>query len=145
MRGYSGSFPHKLDQKGKVSVPTSFRRELGERVVLTQGTDDRYVWLFPLDRWAEMVEKITALPNSEKAKNVRRFLLGSAHEVEVDRVGRIQVPQALREYADIDAKSVMFIGMGDTIEIWEKEKRDKLSARIVKEKNIQRDMEDLGI
>lgn len=145
MKYFSGTYSCKLDQKGKVSVPNRFRRELGDSVVLTQGTQGNYLWLFPLPEWEEMAAKLAALPNSEKANNVRRFLLGSAHEAPVDKVGRIQIPQALRDYAKIDNKAVVFLGMGGSIEIWEKEQRDRLNTQVVKEKNIQKDMEELGI
>lgn len=145
MKHFSGTFSCKLDHKGKVSVPNRFRRDLEDNVVVAKGVQDKYLWMFPLPVWEEMVAKITALPNSEKANNIRRFLLGSAHEVPVDKVGRIQIPQALREYAQIENKAVSFLGIGNTIEIWDKDRRDRLDTQDIEEKNILKDMEELGI
>jgi MraZ protein len=154
LKQFSGSFEHKLDHKGKVSIPNKFRRELDDKVMLTLGTDDVYVWVFPPAVWEQLVAKISALPNNKQAKRVRRFLLGNAHEAPVDRVGRIQIPQALRERAGIDNKSVFIVGVGDSIEIWEKERKEKQDTHFIKESgfendleeaDIQKDMEDLGI
>lgn len=142
---YSGSFSHTLDAKGRVSLPARFREDLGGRVVVTLGADNdnRHLWLFPEEKWGEIVAKINSLPNNAQAQRVRRHIIGHAHQCEIDRLGRIQVPATLRQYAAL-GKEVIIMGIGDSIEMWDGAKRTSLDVA-EETAGILKDLEELGI
>ncbi len=116
--GLQGSYSHKLDSKGRMVLPSRFREELGQFVVATIGIE-RCVTLYPAKQWEELLERLETLPSgNNKARDLRRIILASAHELEVDSTGRILVPQALRQYANIN-QEVSVNGNGDRLEIWD--------------------------
>ena len=116
--GLQGSYSHKLDSKGRMVLPARFREELGQFVVATIGIE-RCVTLYPAKQWEELLERLETLPSgNNKARDLRRIILASAHELEVDSTGRILVPQALRQYANIN-QEVSVNGNGDRLEIWD--------------------------
>jgi MraZ protein len=93
---FLGEFEHTIDEKGRVAIPARFREELGERFVVTKGFD-LCLQAFPMSYWQELTEKVNRLPiGSPDARNIRRILFSPAAEVEIDRQGRILVPQPLR-------------------------------------------------
>ena len=119
---FQGSFEHSVDSKGRVSVPSRFRDIIAERyegkLVLTMDLD-KCVTAYPLEEWERFVEKIRALPQSDKAvKDFTRFVFSNAMECELDRQGRVLIPPALREGAGI-SKSVVLVGIIGKIEIWD--------------------------
>lgn len=80
---------------------------------------ERCVTLYPAKQWEELLERLETLPSgNNKARDLRRIILASAHELEVDSTGRILVPQALRQYANIN-QEVSVNGNGDRLEIWD--------------------------
>ncbi len=113
-----GHYYHTLDQKGRVSVPAKYRDEMGVSFVVSKGYGN-CICCYPLDKWDEWRKNVEKLPVS-KAR-VKRFFLGSAFEVEVDKQGRIILPQALREFASLDGE-VVVSGMSDHIEIWNRDR-----------------------
>ena len=143
---FSGTYHHKVDLKGKVSVPKTFRKGLtGDMVWLTQGPHDENIWLYDQERWVERMSKLDNLADGEEAYDLKLFMLGSAHEVQIDAVGRIQIPQALRSFAGIDNNAVSFVGMGSRVEIWEKDRLETRRAKIVEQKNVPKYMRDFNI
>ncbi|GAB4437934.1 MAG: division/cell wall cluster transcriptional repressor MraZ [Chloroflexi bacterium OHK40] len=114
---FLGEFEHTIDDKGRVAIPARFREELGERFVVTKGFDP-CLQAFPMSYWAQLTEKVNRLPiGSPEARNFRRILFAAAAEVEVDRQGRILIPQNLREYAGL-AEEVLITGMSTYFELW---------------------------
>jgi len=117
--GMQGSYTHKLDNKGRMVLPAKFREELGQSVVATIGIE-RCISVYPQPQWELFLGRLEALSTgSSKSRNLRRIILASAHEIEIDGMGRILVPQQLREYADI-TQEVSVNGNGDKLEIWNK-------------------------
>lgn len=117
--GMQGSHTHKLDSKGRMVLPARFREELGQSVVATIGIE-RCVSVYPQAQWEAFLGRLEALSTgSNKSRNLRRIILASAHEMEVDGMGRILVPQQLRDYAGI-GQEVSVNGNGDKVEIWDK-------------------------
>ncbi len=115
-----GDHRHRLDEKGRVTLPSKFRPYLGGQLVITKGLD-RCLFIFPMSRWEELVAKLDSLPlSSRDARRARRWLIGGAHVVEPDRAGRIIIPQTLREYAGID-QEVIIAGLHTYLEIWSPE------------------------
>lgn len=113
-----GGFDHKIDKKGRVFVPSTFREELGESFIICRGIyGKRCLCIYSAEEWGKLVEKIGTLP-STKSSAVKRFLYDGAFNVEFDTQGRILVPPVLREYAGFDSE-VHIIGMDTNLEIWD--------------------------
>lgn len=118
----TGEFRNTLDEKGRVSLPARMRSELsGSNLVLTQGVD-KCLWLFPPAQWEELSRKLMANTSLFQARSrlVQRRILAPAQEVEIDRLGRISIPQSLREWANLSRECVI-LGISKYIEIWNAE------------------------
>lgn len=114
---FLGEFEHSIDDKGRVAIPARFREELSEGLVLTRGFD-RCLQAFPRPIWQRLAERVSGLSlGNEEARNLRRLLFSGAAEVEVDRQGRILIPQNLREYAGL-SEQVVVAGLNTHFELW---------------------------
>ncbi|RRR75386.1 MAG: division/cell wall cluster transcriptional repressor MraZ [Candidatus Viridilinea halotolerans] len=140
-----GEFEHSIDDKGRVAIPARFREQLGEGFILTKGFEP-CLQAFPKPLWAELAAKIDRLPlGNPQARNMRRLLFAPAAEVEIDRQGRILVPQALREYADL-TEEVLITGMHTYFELWSGQRWRVLQAELNGSgASIAEQMADLGI
>ncbi|MFA5158361.1 MAG: division/cell wall cluster transcriptional repressor MraZ [Patescibacteria group bacterium] len=114
---FIGEFKHSIDEKGRVSLPAKFRAELASGCVVTRGLD-KCLWIYPMNEWQKLAEKISELPLTQRnARSFSRLMLAGATDAELDRVGRINVPGYLRDYANIQ-KDVVIVGIYSRIEIW---------------------------
>ncbi len=114
---FLGEFEHTLDDRGRITLPAKFREELAQGVVITRGLD-RCLFLFPMDQWVPLAERISTLPLGKSgARTLRRLLFSGASDLVLDRQGRILIPAYLREYADINGQ-VVIAGLNNYIEIW---------------------------
>jgi MraZ protein len=117
---FLGEFSHSLDEKGRVVMPSKFRPGLAEGCVLTKG-QERCLYVFPSDRWEDEAARVLKLPRTDRrARNFSRSFFASASDQTLDRSGRCQVPEPLREYAAL-SKDVTVVGVADHIEIWDSE------------------------
>ena len=118
---FTGSYYNTIDSKGRALIPVKFRYSLGERVRLVRGVD-ACLYVFTQETWAAFEQKyINNLDlTDENARELQRFLLGGEHELEVDKVGRINLPKDSALYAGLD-KEVAFVGCGDRVELWDAE------------------------
>ena len=124
---FMGEYNHTIDAKGRLIVPSKFRESLGDTFVVTKGLDG-CLFVYDNEEWTAFEEKLKALPITNKeARQFVRFFLAGAAEVEVDKQGRILVPNILREFAQIN-KDVVLIGVASRIEIWSKERFDGMAA-----------------
>ena len=115
---FLGRFEHSVDNKGRVAVPARFRDKLSGELIITRG-NDRCLYLFTEEAWGPLAEKLNALPTGDQdARNMRRAIFSAAEPVELDKQGRIIIPDHLRQYASIDG-NVAVIGVGNYIEIWD--------------------------
>jgi MraZ protein len=116
-----GEFQHNIDTKGRMIVPSKFRDGLGDSFVVTRGLD-KCLFVYPMDEWKALEEKLKKLPLTKKdARAFTRFFFSGAVECEVDKQGRINLPQPLRSYAALEKECVV-IGVSDRIEIWANDK-----------------------
>jgi MraZ protein len=114
---FLGEFEHTIDDKGRVAIPAKFREVLGERFVVTKGFDS-CLQAFPMSYWEELSAKVDRLPvSSPDARNLRRLIFSPAQDVDIDRQGRVLIPQTLRVYAGL-AEEVVISGMGNYFELW---------------------------
>lgn len=114
---FMGEYRHNIDDKNRLIIPSKYRYDLGNKIVVTRGLDN-CLFVYPMDRWNEIVTKLESLPFTKKnARNFNRFFLSGAELVEFDKQGRINIATPLVEYANISRECVI-IGVGDRLEIW---------------------------
>ena len=142
---FYGEYRHSLDQKGRVIIPSKFREGLGDRFILTKGLEE-CLFAYSSEEWNNLELKLKSLPFTDK--NVRafvRFFFSGATECELDKQGRILIPQNLREYAKLE-RDVYIIGVSTRVEIWDKERWEKYcSTENISPDEIAEKMSILGI
>ncbi|PQF25159.1 division/cell wall cluster transcriptional repressor MraZ [Enterococcus mundtii] len=121
-----GEFRHNIDAKGRLIVPSKLREELGEQFVLTRGLDG-CLFGYPMSEWNELESKLNDMPLAKKdARTFVRFFYSAATECELDKQGRINIPNTLRNYATI-TKECVIVGVSNRIEIWDETKWQEFS------------------
>lgn len=121
---FMGEYNHTIDAKGRLIVPAKFREILGDNFIVTKGLDG-CLFVYPNDEWTRFEEKLKSLPLTNKnARQFTRFFLAGAAACEVDKQGRILLPQVLREFASLE-KEVVLVGVASRIEIWSRERWDE--------------------
>lgn len=140
---FMGEYNHNVDTKGRLIIPAKFRESLGERFVVTRGLDG-CLFVYDNSEWETFEKKLqTMLMGRKDSRNYARFFLAKASEVEVDKQGRILIPQKLREYAGLE-KDVVMVGVGNRVEIWNKDTwEDTINFDDMEE--IAEKMADLGM
>lgn len=127
MRMFMGEYNHTIDAKGRLIIPSKFRETLGDTFVVTKGLDG-CLFVYDNVEWNVFEEKLKSLPITNKdARQFARFFLAGAAEVEVDKQGRILVPNVLREFAELN-KDVVLIGVASRIEIWSRERFEGIAT-----------------
>ena len=117
---FMGEFNNKLDTKGRMIVPSKFREDLSEQFVITRGLD-KCLFGYTHEEWSRIEEKMKSLPLTKRdARKFMRLFFSGATVVEVDKQGRINIPQNLRTYAGL-SKDCTIIGVSSRIEIWDSE------------------------
>ncbi len=136
-----GEYKHTIDPKKRLSIPIKLRKEIGDGAILTRGLDS-CLFLFPLKEWNQLADKLGKLPlGQQDTRGFVRLLLSGAVEVEFDQLGRVLVPDYLRDYADLK-KSVVVAGLFNRLEIWDESKWQIYKANL--EKNSDKIAEKLG-
>lgn len=136
-----GEYHHNLDSKKRLAIPSKFRKELGKGAILTKGLDG-CLFIFPSKNWAPFAEMLGGLSiGKQDTRSFSRLFLSGAVEVEFDSLGRILVPDNLKEYAHLD-KSVIVAGLFNRLEIWDEEKWNTYKNDL--EKNSDKIAEKLG-
>jgi len=139
----SGECQHNIDAKGRMTVPVKFREDLGEKFAITKGLDN-CLFVFNQKTWKELEEKINSLSLAD-SRDIKRLLIGSKEELEIDKQGRILIPANLRKFADLE-KDVIFVGLGTRAEIWSQSKWDEINSKFMsKPDEVAAKMEALGI
>lgn len=114
---FIGEYIHSLDSKKRLSIPAKFRKELGKKAVLAVGPDNSLA-LYPLEEWEKVAQKLAELPTGKRdARAFARIFLSGAAEVELDSLGRILIPDFLKEKAELKNEAVI-LGLSRRIEIW---------------------------
>ena len=111
----TGVYQHTIDAKGRLAIPARLRDELGESFHVTLSTE-KCLSAYSNESWDELMEKIKALPRLSQKK--MRPLFSHAAKCELDAQGRILLPQALRDFANLK-KNVTIVGTGELVEIWD--------------------------
>jgi MraZ protein len=123
-----GEFRHNVDNKGRVAIPSRFRDALQPGAIITRGIDN-CLFVFAQNEWQVLVDKLMALPLSQaNSRAFVRLMLAGAMDVEVDKQGRILVPEYLRTYAGIE-KEVIVAGLYSRVEIWNADRWSEYKAK----------------
>ena len=118
-----------------MAVPARFRDRLSGELIMTRGNDG-CLYLFTEESWEPLAAKFNALPTGdEDARNLRRAVFSSAEPVELDKQGRVIIPDHLRQYAAITG-DVSIIGLGEYIEIWDTQAWQKLDGEIAEKVDV---------
>ena len=116
-----GEYHHNIDDKNRMIIPSRYREDLGDTVVVTRGLEG-CLFVYSLDEWNQIVLKLKALPFTKKdARSFVRFFLSGATICEFDKQGRIKIASPLIEYASL-VKECVVIGVNDRLEIWSEDK-----------------------
>lgn len=130
MPAFSGKYYYSVDPKGRIIIPAPFREivtsNYSSKLYITNAPFDKCLYIYPMEEWNKLQEQVRTKPRSDEA--IRFFLrrvIASAVETEMDKQGRILVPAALREDANINSNVVM-AGQIERIELWDRNEWDTL-------------------
>jgi MraZ protein len=118
---FRGLYEHSLDSKDRLTVPSRFRSDLAEGVVLSKGFDP-CVWVQPTEAFEQLTDRFLSphSPFGADARQLRRRLHGDSFDDTLDSAGRIRIPRRLLEHAGLDGNCVV-VGAGEYLEIWNAE------------------------
>lgn len=142
---FYGEYTYSIDEKKRLAIPPKFRKVLGKKAVITKGLD-QCLFLYPAREWENLAKKLSKLPLAQAdARGFVRLMLTGAMEVEIDNLGRILIPDYLKEYALLK-KRVVVAGVYNRIEIWDEEKWKEYKKKMEKEVgDIAERLKELGI
>lgn len=117
---FIGEYNHNMDDRGRLSIPSNFKEELGEKIVIAKGLES-CLYVYKLSEWDKLVEKISNLSFTKKSnREFSRMFLSGAYVNDIDIKGRVNIDKKLIDYAKL-SKECTVIGSGNRIEIWDKE------------------------
>lgn len=127
---FIGEYIHSVDDKKRLSVPAKFRKDLGKKGVITLGLN-KCLSLYPTKEWNMFAEKLSKLSmGKSEDRGFSRAMLSGAFEVEIDSIGRIVIPEALKDYAGLKEK-VVLTGVYDRVELWDESTWKAYKAEMV--------------
>jgi MraZ protein len=116
---FIGTYEHSIDEKGRLAIPARFRSELSDGLFLTRGIDRCLIILTP-ESWQKLADRIATLPMFQNdARQLQRHFFSGATSLQADRLGRVLIPQFLRDYAGLSGE-VVVAGILSRIEIWDR-------------------------
>ena len=142
---FIGEYQHTLDSKNRVIMPSKFREKLGDSFVMTKGLDN-CLFIYSSEEWDIVEDKLKSLPMTNKdARAFVRYFFAGACECDLDKQGRILMPNHLKDYAKID-KDLVIIGVSTRIEIWSREEWNKFNSDAnISYEDVAEKMSQLGI
>ncbi len=142
---FIGEYNHNLDEKGRLAVPVKFRNDLKKGAVVTRGLDG-CLFLYTVSEWKVLAEKLSSLPISQSnTRAFARLMLAGAMDVQLDKQGRIVLPDYLRKYANLK-KKIVIGGLFNRLEIWDEEAWNKYKIKTEKDSgNIAEKLGELGV
>jgi len=114
---FLGEYEYRVDNKGRLPLPTKYRQEFGGGLILTRGSEPCITVYKPeeFNKLADRLANQTVAKN--KLRKLNRFTFGSAFDLNLDGQGRIALPQTLRNYAQIEDTAII-VGVNKCIELW---------------------------
>ena len=120
-----GEYTHIVDEKNRVSLPAKFRKEMGKKIIITPGLD-QCLFIFTMEEWEKVSNKLSSSDSdlsflSVDKRTFNRNMFGQAADVEVDSIGRILIPDFLKDRIGLKNLAAV-IGVEDRVEIWSEKK-----------------------
>jgi len=142
---FIGEYHYTIDNKGRLAIPVKFREILAQGCVVTRGID-ACLFLYPRREWESLALKLAQLPISQnKTRAFTRLMLAGAMDVETDKLGRITIPDYLRNYAGL-SKRVVVAGLYNRLEIWDEKRWEEYKKQSEKESSdIAEALSGLGV
>ena len=142
---FIGEYQASIDDKGRISIPAKFRAEFAGRCVVTRGLDSS-LFVYTLGEWGKLAEKLAALPIARaNTRAFSRLMLGGAMDLEMDKQGRVTLPDYLRQFAGLKKVAVV-AGLMNRLEIWDQRKWESYKANTEKESgSIAEALGELGV
>ncbi len=142
---FIGEYKHNLDDKGRLAIPTKFRVDLSKGAVVTRGLDTS-LFLFPKEEWDKLAEKLANLPlGQSNSRAFARLMLAGAMDVELDKQGRVMLPEYLRTYADLK-KSIVVAGLYTRLEIWDEQTWESYKKKMEEDaESVAEQLGELGV
>jgi MraZ protein len=114
-----GEYHHNLDSKGRFTLPARLRDAFADGLVLARGFE-KSLFVFARTQWPKVEEAMRSNMLKGTARKLSRFFFSGVSEQEVDKQGRVMIPENLRKYAELD-KEIVVVGVSDRLEIWSEE------------------------
>ena len=116
-----GEYIHTIDEKNRISMPAKFRKELGKKIIITPGLDS-CLFIFTIKEWAKVSKRLSDSDSDlsflkADQRSFNRYMFGRAAEVEIDSIGRILIPDFLKDRIGLKDKAAI-IGVEDRVEVW---------------------------
>lgn len=117
---FIGEYHFNIDEKGRLFIPSDFRKDLGEEIIINRGIE-KCLYVYPIGEWEIIVKKLSALSFTKRTnREFNRMFLSGAYKREIDTKGRINIDKILIDYATLKRECVI-LGVGERLEIWDKE------------------------
>lgn len=125
-----GQYESKLTDKERISVPKKIREDLGDELIIARWYEKCLV-LVSTETWKDLLHRLTGKTKLviSPVRDIDRFIFGSAFETKLDNQGRFVLPGPLKDYAGIKDE-VVFVGLGDRVEIWDSVEWKKLESEV---------------
>lgn len=142
---FIGEYSHNLDEKGRIAIPKKFRGVLAKGAVVTRGLDT-CLFLYTKEEWKKLAGKLANLPFSQaNTRAFARLMLAGAMDVELDKQGRVILPEYLRNFAGLK-KQIIVAGLYNRLELWDQKHWSEYTARTEKASaDIAEQMGELGV
>lgn len=142
---FIGEYTYSIDEKKRLAVPAKFRQLLGRKAVITRGLDN-CLFLYPAKEWDILAQKLSKLPLAQAdARGFARVMLTGAMDVNFDNLGRILIPDYLKQYASLK-KKVVVAGVYNRIEVWDEKRWQEYKEKTESEiGDIAERLKELGI
>jgi MraZ protein len=140
-----GEYTHTIDDKNRLSFPAKFRKEMGKTVVVTHGLDN-CLFVFTTKEWGKFAEEVTNFSLLKKDnRSFNRYFLGGAVEVPLDTLGRLLLPDFLKQKVGITNK-VCIVGVHSRVELWSEEIWKTYKANVESEADeLSEKLSNLGV
>lgn len=132
-----GQYESKIGEKHQAALPKKFRDVLGDKLIITKGFENCLI-IVSEENWKTLLEGTEGRPFTNKStRELQRFLLGNATDIELDSKGRFVLPEYLRKFAAIDS-DIIFAGLQRFVEVWDKKAWEE------HQKELSKDIESIA-
>jgi MraZ protein len=116
-----GEYIHTIDEKNRISLPSKFRKKMGKKIIITPGLD-QCLFIFTTKEWTKVSKRLSDSDSdlsflTADKRSFNRFMFGRAAEIEVDSIGRILIPDFLKDRIGLKNTAAM-VGVEDRVEVW---------------------------